>query len=140
MSDCIFCKIAAKEIPSEKLYEDDNIFVFLDAHPVNPGHALVIPKAHHLNIFDIPEDTFAQVMVGAKKVAGIIKETLQTDGINIGMNNDPAAGQVVFHAHVHVIPRFENDGHKHWHGVPYKEGEQKEIAERIRGAIEKTDQ
>lgn len=138
--DCIFCKIATGEIPSEKLYEDEYVFVFLDAHPVNPGHALVIPKMHYVNIFDIPEDTFAQVMTNAKKVAGIIKETLNTDGINIGMNNEPAAGQAVFHAHVHVIPRFENDGHKHWHGSPYKEGEQQEIAERLRKALEKTDQ
>jgi len=140
MTDCIFCKIASGEIPSEKLYEDDAVFVFLDVHPINPGHALVIPKVHHVNIFDTPEETFTQVMTTAKKFAHLIKETLETDGINIGMNNEPAAGQAVFHAHVHVIPRFTNDGHQHWHGRPYQEGEQQALAEKIRKAIEKTDQ
>lgn len=130
--DCLFCKIAKGDIPSEKVYEDGETFAFLDIHPVNPGHTLVIPKAHARNIFDIDAQAFSELMKRAKAISKAVKEGLGADGVNLAMNNDAAAGQLVFHAHIHVIPRFSDDGFKHWPGKEYKEGEAKEVAEKIR--------
>ena len=135
MEDCIFCKIIRGDIPAEKIYGDDAVFAFLDIHPVNYGHTLVVPKKHAENIYDISKEEFAKVMERVHMLAPKIKEAIGADGINIGMNNDPAAGQLVFHAHIHIIPRFENDGHRHWHGEPYKEGEVEATAKKIRGII-----
>lgn len=123
MNDCLFCNIATGAIPSEKIYEDEDTFAFLDIHPINRGHTLVIPRAHHANMYEVPEETFAKVMRTAHLLAPKIKQAVGADGINIGINNDKAAGQLVFHLHAHVIPRFEGDGHAHWHGNPYQEGE-----------------
>ena len=123
MNDCIFCKIITGEIPSQKIYEDGDTFAFLDIHPINRGHTLVIPKKHFINIYDIPADLFAKVMRTVQMLSPKIKEAVGADGINIGINNDKAAGQLVFHSHVHIIPRFENDGHSSWHGNPYQQGE-----------------
>ena len=114
MNDCIFCKILSGQIPCDKLYEDETTFAFLDRGPVNPGHTLVIHKHHHTDIFDTPERDLCDIFATAKKMATAIMKATRCDGINIGMNNRPAAGQVVFHAHVHVIPRLLNDGLKHW--------------------------
>ena len=114
MEECIFCKIIKEEIPCYKVYEDNDFLVFLDIKPVNIGHSLVIPKKHYKNIFDLPEDLIAKYFVLVKKIASIIKKSINADGINIGMNNEIAAGQVVFHSHIHIIPRFDNDGLIHW--------------------------
>lgn len=122
-TDCLFCKIVTGEVPSHKVYEDESTFAFLDIHPINRGHALVIPKAHYRNIYDIPKDAFGELMQTVKLLAPKIKQAVGADGINIGMNNDEAAGQLVFHLHAHIIPRFINDGHAHWHGNPYQSGE-----------------
>ncbi len=134
-TDCIFCKIIAGEIPADKIYEDDNTFAFLDIAPINPGHTLVIPKNHHLNIFEIPEETLGQMMITVKKVAVALKESLGAENINLGMNNGKSAGQVVMHAHIHVMPRYEDDGYKLWHGKTYQEGESQKIAEQIKKAL-----
>ena len=123
MNDCLFCNIATGAIPSEKIYEDEDTFAFLDIHPINRGHTLVIPRAHHANMYEVPEETFTKVMRTAHLLAPKIKQAVGADGINIGINNDKAAGQLVFHLHAHIIPRFEGDGHAHWHGNPYQEGE-----------------
>lgn len=112
--DCVFCKIVAGEIPCYKVYEDDDFLAFLDMYPVNNGHTLVIPKKHYDNIFELPENVASKYFVVVKKIAEIVKKIMNADGINIGMNNLPAAGQVVFHSHIHVIPRFKNDGLNHW--------------------------
>ena len=108
-TNCIFCKLAAREIPSHTIYEDDDFLVFLDVFPSSLGHTLIIPKAHYENIFDIPEDAAANLQRLVVKTAAVLKNSLSTAHINILQNNGTAAGQTVFHYHVHLIPRYEND-------------------------------
>lgn len=129
----IFTKIINGEIPSNKVYEDEHTFAFLDADPVNPGHTLVIPKEEHKDIYEIPEAAFQHVMNTVRKLAPIIKEAVSADGINIAQNNEPAAGQEIFHLHVHIMPRFSGDGFTHWQGAEnYHEGDKgTEIAQKI---------
>jgi len=112
MSDCIFCKIANGEIPSATIYEDDKFRVILDLSPATAGHALIIPKAHFRNIFDLDDNTAAELFVLAKKVACAAKKALNCDGLNIVQNNEEIAGQSVFHFHMHIIPRYAGDGQK----------------------------
>ena len=108
-NDCIFCKIAAGEIPSATLYEDDDFRVILDLGPASKGHALIIPKEHYRNLYDIDEDIAAKALVLAKK--RITKKTagIGGDGYNIVQNNEECAGQTVFHFHMHMIPRYKGD-------------------------------
>lgn len=110
MDNCIFCKIANGEIPSNTIYEDDLFRVILDNGPATKGHALVLPKEHYANLFEIPEDVAAGAVKVAKKVAGTMKEKLSCDGLNLVQNNGETAGQTVMHFHLHIIPRYENDG------------------------------
>lgn len=112
--DCIFCRIANGEIPCAKVFESETCLAFLDIAPVNPGHTLVLPKAHHVTLMDIPPALGADLMEALSKVAGAVKEATGADGINLMQNNFAAAGQVVPHAHFHIIPRFEGDGHELW--------------------------
>ncbi len=107
--NCIFCKIARGDIPSATLYEDEEFRVILDLGPASKGHALVIPKIHAANLFELPDETAAKALVIAKKVAAQLKEGLQADGLNVVQNNGAAAGQTVDHFHIHLIPRYEND-------------------------------
>ena len=130
--DCIFCKILKKEIPSTVILDNKNVFAFLDIRPVNLGHILIIPKKHYRNIYDIPEDQFCLLAKFVKKISIALKKALHADGINLGMNNDEAAGQIVEHAHIHIIPRFKNDGLKHWPQKNYKNSEGEQIAKKIR--------
>jgi len=135
MESCLFCKIVAREIPSTIVYEDDAVFAFLDIHPVNIGHVLIVPKAHHANLYETPDETIAHMMVVAKKHSIAVKSALNADGINIEMNNDGPAGQIIFHTHLHIIPRFEGDGFTHWHGArEYNEGEADEVALKIQNS------
>lgn len=134
MGSCIFCKIVRGEVPSAKVYEDEDVFVFLDIKPVNPGHTLVIPKKHFENIHDMPDSVFAKVAVGAKKTADAILK-LGAKGVNIGMNNGAVAGQVVFHAHVHVMPRYGKDSFSLWVGKEYEGNERELVAQKIRSAF-----
>lgn len=106
---CIFCKLANGEIPTNTLFENDHFRVILDASPAAEGHALVIPKNHFANAFEIDDETLAEAAQIAKKTAEKMKEVLQPDGINILQNNGEAAGQTVFHYHIHVIPRYKGD-------------------------------
>lgn len=108
--DCIFCKIAGGEIPSRTLYEDGLFRVILDLAPATRGHALILPKEHADNLYELPEETAAAVMVLAKKLALVMKERLSCDGLNLVQNNGEAAGQTVSHFHLHMIPRYVNDG------------------------------
>ncbi len=110
MSDCIFCKIANGEIPSNTIYEDENFRVILDLGPATKGHALVLPKEHYADLFEIPEETLAGAAKVAKKVAATMKEKLSCDGLNLVQNNGETAGQTVMHFHLHIIPRYKNDG------------------------------
>lgn len=135
MTDCIFCKIIGGKIPCDKVYEDDATFAFLDLNPVNPGHALVVHKHHHVDIFDTPEKDLCDLFCTAKKVAAAVLSATNSDGINIGMNNKQAAGQAVFHAHIHVMPRLANDGFKHWPHQKRTADEQKATAAAIRAAL-----
>ena len=108
-NDCIFCKIIKGEIPSFIVYEDDTFKVILDRFPATPGHALIIPKVHADDIFDLPEETAAKLYPLAKKIAAKIKEAVGAEGINIVQNNGEVAGQSVHHFHLHIIPRKSGD-------------------------------
>jgi len=130
--NCIFCKIINKEIPCPIVYENDNVLAFLDINPVNKGHTLVIPKIHYKNIYDTPDEMLGFLITAAKNIAIKLKESMGAEGINIHMNNDAVSGQVVFHTHLHVIPRLTNDGFTHWKGTPYKDGEAEEIQQKIK--------
>ncbi len=110
MSDCIFCKLAGGEIPTATLYEDDDFRIILDAGPATKGHCLILPKAHYANIYELPDELAAKAFVLAKKTATRLTKALGCDGFNIVQNNGAAAGQTVFHFHMHLIPRWENDG------------------------------
>ena len=112
MENCIFCKIAAGEIPSATLYEDEEFRVILDLGPATKGHALILPKHHYANLYEIPEEMAAKAMVLAKRMAAAMTETLGCDGFNIVQNNGEVAGQTVFHFHMHLIPRYQGDGVK----------------------------
>ena len=104
---CIFCKIVNKQAPASIIYEDETVMAFLDIRPLNEGHTLVIPKRHYVDIFDIPEDQLSKVHKVAKQVSIAVKKATNTDGISIIQQNGKAAGQDIFHFHVHVVPRFE---------------------------------
>ncbi|MGD6851211.1 MAG: HIT family protein [Candidatus Bathyarchaeia archaeon] len=103
---CIFCQIAAKNAPSSIIYEDEAVLAFLDIRPLNMGHTLVIPKTHYVDVFDIPENELCKVYLAAKKMSGSIKKATCAQGISIFQQNGTAAGQDIFHLHVHVVPRF----------------------------------
>jgi histidine triad (HIT) family protein len=111
---CIFCKIVSKQAPSSIIYEDEAVMVFLDIRPLNLGHTLVIPKTHYVDIFDIPEKELSQIHKVAKLVSFAIKKATAADGISIIQQNGKAAGQDIFHIHVHVVPRFEGQKLPHF--------------------------
>ncbi len=107
---CIFCMIANGEIPSRTIEENENFRVILDNGPATKGHALVLPKEHYDNLYELPDELAAQAIVIAKKVGKMYREKLGTDGLNLVQNNGEAAGQTVHHFHLHIIPRYVNDG------------------------------
>ena len=125
--DCIFCKIANGEIPSKTLYEDEKFRVILDLGPAARGHALILPKEHAENLYDLPEETASGAFMLAKKMAAQMEKKLHCDGLNLVQNNGLAAGQTVFHFHIHLIPRYQNDGQR----IGWKAGEpsQEELEE-----------
>ncbi|HBA64483.1 MAG TPA: HIT family protein [Lachnospiraceae bacterium] len=107
--DCIFCKIANGEIPSATLYEDENFRVILDLGPASKGHALILPKEHSANLYELPDETAAKALILAKKIISRMTRALGCDGYNIVQNNGEAAGQTVHHFHMHLIPRYQGD-------------------------------
>ncbi|MFH1592424.1 MAG: HIT family protein [Candidatus Woesearchaeota archaeon] len=128
MEECIFCKIVKKEILSEIVYEDDKVFAFLDINPVNPGHVLVIPKEHYKMMFDVPDDLVSAVFVESKKLMSAVKEAFKADFVAVSV-----VGLDVPHFHVHLVPRYLDDGMANfWPTKKYKEGEDKKAAEKIR--------
>ncbi len=132
MTDCLFCKIIAGEVPSHKVYEDEDTMAFLDISPTNHGHTLVVPKKHFTNLEDVPEEELKKVIVTVKKVGQAIKQGLGVDGYNVCENNDPAAGQIIPHLHFHVIPRYPDDGLRQWPQEPYAEGEAEKVLAKIK--------
>ena len=134
--NCIFCKIANGIIPSATLYEDADFRAILDIAPAHKGHTIILPKQHAANLFEIDEETAGKLLPVAKKVAGAVKKVTGCDGINILQNNGEAAGQTVFHLHVHVVPRFEGDGILPvWPQGSYADGEAAELAAKIKAEL-----
>jgi histidine triad (HIT) family protein len=130
--DCIFCRIANGSVPSKTIYEDDEFRVILDLGPATKGHALILPKDHYADIYEIPEDTAADAMKLAKRMAAVMKEKLHCDGFNIVQNNGEAAGQTVKHFHIHLIPRYRDDGqHILWEPGEVSQDELEMIKEQI---------
>ena len=109
MENCIFCKIAAGEIPSATLYEDEDFRVILDLGPASKGHALILPKQHYANLYELPDELAEKVIRLAKKMVIAMTKALQCDGFIVVQNNGEAAGQTVFHFHMHLIPRYKDD-------------------------------
>ena len=111
-NNCIFCKLANGDIPTNSIYEDNDFKVILDADPATKGHALILPKKHADNLYELPDDIAAKLLPLAKKLATKLTETLKADGFNLVQNNKECAGQTVNHFHLHLIPRYENDGQR----------------------------
>lgn len=122
--NCIFCKIVKGEIPCAEVHRSDNVLAFLDIAPVNKGHALVIPTAHYPMVFDIPTLLGAELLDALQRVAQAVTAATGAAGVNLGMNNGAAAGQLVPHAHWHVIPRFEDDGLTLWQQNSYADNDE----------------
>ena len=134
-SNCIFCKIANGEIPSTSVYEDDTFKVILDLGPATRGHALILPKDHAADLFELPEDTAEKAIVLAKKLGRQMVENLKADGLNLVQNNGEAAGQTVFHFHMHLIPRYAEDGNQEklcWNHLELSKEELDEIWQKLR--------
>ena len=135
-ANCIFCKIANGEIPSSTIYEDDFFRVILDLSPATKGHALILPKQHMANIFEMDDTTAEKVFVLAKRIAKALKSALNCDGLNIVQNNGEVAGQTVFHFHMHIIPRYDNDGqHITWIPGTSEAEEREAIAAQIKSLL-----
>lgn len=134
-SNCIFCKISGGEIPSKTIYEDEEFRVILDISPASKGHALIIPKEHYANLYEMPEDAAGRVMILAKKLAGHMTERLKCDGFNIVQNNGETAGQTVSHFHMHLIPRYAGDGNQDklcWNHLELSQEELDEIWQKLK--------
>ena len=131
--DCIFCKIANGEIPSTTLYEDDEFKVIMDLSPASKGHALVLPKEHYANLYEIEDEVAAKAMVLAKKMAGAMTKALGADGFNLLQNNGEVAGQTVFHFHIHLIPRYAGGEEIiEWTAKEATQEERDDIAEKVK--------
>ncbi len=131
-TDCIFCKIVKGEIPSTKILETEKSYCFLDINPINPGHLLVIPKEHYVTIFEIPDDILADLIVNVRKLSEAVYKAVSAEGINVVQNNYRAAGQLIDHAHFHIIPRFSNDGFlTSWPGKPANPADLNNVKEKI---------
>lgn len=131
--DCIFCKIAAGEIPSATLFEDDDFRVILDLGPASKGHALIIPKEHYRNLYDINEAVAGKAMMLAKKMVTKMTDVLGCDGYNIVQNNEECAGQTVFHFHMHMIPRYKGDKvGLGWHMGELMDADKNEILDKMK--------
>ncbi|MBF8280810.1 MAG: hit [Candidatus Magasanikbacteria bacterium] len=133
--DCIFCKIVSGEIPSARVFEDDNVIAFLDIRPIAKGHTLIVPKKHLTDLRDADYETLCHLMGAVKKIAPSVMTAVGADGFNLGGNNGPASGQEVMHLHLHIIPRHFNDGLPRWPHNAYAEGEREGLAEKIRAVL-----
>lgn len=131
--ECLFCRIAAKNIPSEVIFEDSKTVAFLDAHPKAPGHTVVIPKNHSENIIELPKNEIGPLFKSVQFVVSKLSHTLKPNGFTIGINHGKVSGQAIDHLHVHIIPRFLNDGGSSIHSVVDNLPKEslREIAQRI---------
>jgi diadenosine tetraphosphate (Ap4A) HIT family hydrolase len=137
LRDCVFCRIVVREEPASVLYEDDRVFAFLDVLPVNPGHTLVIPRRHGMSLGEMEAADGAAVFQAAQLIAAAIRRSgLKVEGVNLLMNDGAAAGQRVFHSHLHVIPRISGDSlRRDLNGATAPRSELEEVAKRIRDAL-----
>ncbi|MBE6380935.1 MAG: HIT family protein [Lentisphaerae bacterium] len=141
MSNCIFCKIIAGEIPSMKLYEDELVYAFLDIAPINFGHVLVIPKEHHESASTIPEATAGRMMKIGTRLGIALKRALDYDAYNLHLADGKAAGQVVMHAHLHVVPRGVDDDFRwNWRQKQYADGQAADLAEKVMNKFKVSEQ
>ncbi|MBN1125686.1 MAG: HIT family protein [Sedimentisphaerales bacterium] len=132
-SECIFCKIIAGNIPCYKIYEDDMTLAFLDVGPISTGHTLIVPKEHYKKLHECPAKVLAAVSEIIGMIAGVIVETMESDGYNVLCNNGRSAGQIVDHVHFHVIPRNFDDGvFNRWPKFEYQPGQAEKVAAKIR--------
>ncbi|MBM3204778.1 HIT family protein [Candidatus Uhrbacteria bacterium] len=135
-NDCLFCNIIAKEIPSTPIYEDEQVYAFLDIKPVNPGHTLVVPKKHSPDLPSTDPLVLPALILAVQNIAQAMRVGLGIEGMNITENDGPVAGQLIPHMHFHLMPRYAHDGFDLWHGKPY--GSQEEaiaVAEKIRKGL-----
>lgn len=131
--NCIFCKIANGEIPSTTVYEDDDFRVILDLSPASKGHALILPKEHYANLYELPDEAASKVLIVAKNVVAKMTKALGCDGYNLVQNNGEAAGQTVFHFHMHLIPRKAGDqAVPEWEHLSLSDDEMKEICDKMK--------
>jgi histidine triad (HIT) family protein len=136
MTDCVFCKLRDGQIPSMKIFEDDVTIAFMDINPINSGHCLVITKAHAANLYEAEPADLAAAMTTAKRVGTALRAALKPDGLNLMQANGPGAFQSVQHFHIHLIPRYTNDGRgMDWTPVPGNRDEIVATAEKIKGAL-----
>lgn len=135
MGECIFCKIVGGQVPAKKILEDEEALAFLDINPAHAGHTLVIPKKHYEQITDIPDEELKSLIVAVKKTAKAIDQSLKPDGLNIHQSNRAAAGQVVSHAHFHVIPREKDDFRFAWSHEEVGEEKMIEVQEKIKSRL-----
>jgi len=132
MSECIFCKIIEGSLPSHKVFENDDCYAFLDIFPAGRGHTLVIPKKHVKDIHEADADTYSKVASAAKKVADLLASKLESEGTTIFQMSREAGWQTVFHLHMHVIPRWKDDGlHKPWDIAPAADSDLREVLQQI---------
>ena len=136
MHDCIFCKIVAGEIPATKIYEDELVLAFLDLGPINYGHVLVVPKEHHESSSTIPEATAGRMFRVGSRIGVALKRQEEYDAFNLHLADGSAAGQVVMHAHLHVIPRGVEDNFRwNWRQLKYADGQMAEMAQKIKSKL-----
>jgi len=136
MSDCAFCSIVAEDSPAYRLYEDEHSLAFLDIEPATRGHTLVIPKTHYETVTDMPKSLAGEVFQTVHRVSGALESVYQLNGFNVVQANGVAAGQEVFHAHIHIIPRYGDDTlGLGWSGEPVDETTQQEVATTVRDEL-----
>ena len=132
MEKTIFHKIVSKEIDADIVYEDDSVIAFLDIAPINKGHTLVVPKTFSRNVSVMLDEDLCKCINVAKRIGNVLMDVMKADGYNIGTNIEQASGQAVFYTHFHIIPRFSEDGLKHWPSKSYETGEKETVASKIR--------
>ncbi|MDH5769676.1 MAG: HIT family protein [Candidatus Bathyarchaeota archaeon] len=135
MNECVFCKIINREIPANIIYENGKVLAFLDINPINRGHTLIVPKKHYGDVYDITEDHLRETVAVAKKISEAVKRGLGAEGVNILHASGEAAQQSVFHFHIHLVPRYEDDGLNTWPKSDYKEEDFEKVAGEIRSEL-----
>lgn len=133
--DCVFCKIIKGDIPCQKIYEDDKVLAFLDITPVGKGHTLVVPKKHSLDLTEAHDEDLAAAISACRKITKACITGLKAEGVNMHVNTKPVAGQAVMHTHFHIIPRWKDDGLKHWPRANIPDGEMKKVQEALKNSL-----